>query len=69
MPVDITHPTPAALALDALARILAQRNPDAAAELARRLAYHVARQRAALPRLGIAIRVDVVTGRVEVEVR
>lgn len=65
-----TQPTPAALALDALARTLAARNPDAAQELARRLAHH-AQQRKRTQRvpagLGIAIRVNAVTMQLEMQ--
>lgn len=63
-----TQPTPAALALDALARTLAARNPDAAQELARRLAHHAAlRKRVPGLGLGIAIRLNAVTMQLEMQ--
>lgn len=59
--------TPAQLALDALAAELAVRNPDAAEELARRMAHHAA-QRKRVRGFGISIHVNLVTGRLELQV-
>lgn len=59
--------TPAQLALDALAQDLAIRNPDAAEELARRMAHHAA-QRKRVRGFGISIHVNAVTGRLELRV-
>lgn len=66
MTTQPTTPTPAAIALDALARSLAQRNPDAAEELGRRLVHHAARERKRVAGgLAIVIRLNPVTGRIE----
>lgn len=56
--------TPAQLALDALAAELAARNPDAAEELARRMAHH-ATQRKRVRGFGISIHINAITGRLE----
>lgn len=56
--------TPAQLALDALASHLAAANPDAAEELARRMAHHAA-ERKRVRGFGISIRANMVTGRLE----
>lgn len=61
------EPTPAQLALDALAQDLATRNPDAAAELARRMAHHAA-QRKRVRGFGISIHFNLVTGRLEMQI-
>lgn len=62
-----TQLTPAQLALDALAQDLATRNPDAAEELARRMAHH-AKERKRVRGFGISIHINVVTGRLELQV-
>lgn len=56
--------TPSQARIAALAAILAERNPDAAAELARRLAWE-ASERKKPPGLGIVIRFNEVTGELE----
>ena len=58
------HPTPAQLQLARLARAMAARNPDAAAELATQLAQ--AAELARQPQgFGIEIRLNVITGQLE----
>lgn len=59
--------TPAQRQLDALAAELAARNPDAAAELARRMAHHAAQRKRARG-FGISIHVNLVTGRLEMQI-
>lgn len=62
-----TQLTPAQLALDALAQTLADRNPDAAEELARRMAHHAAKRKR-VRGFGISIHVNAITGRLELQV-
>ena len=69
-PTPVSEPvelTPAQLALDALAQDLATRNPDAAAELARRMAHHAA-QRKRVRGFGISIHFNAVTQRLELNI-
>ena len=68
--VSVSEPaelTTAQRQLDALAAELAARNPDAAEELARRMAHHAA-QHKRVRGFGISIHVNLVTGRLELNV-
>ena len=58
------HPTPAQRRLATLAKAMAARNPDAAAELATQLA-HAAEEQLRPQGFGIEIRFNVITGQVE----